>query len=153
MRRGVELLNKSIADEDGRPSQPYRSIDILADMHRRGVITAEMRQAGEDFHAAFYLAQHDPLQAADMSRPFVSGSIRTDPLTGLKSARESVWQTLVSVGGPGSPGGSCLWHVIGWGHSLKRWAIEQGWSGRRVSEKAASGILICALGAIADKDA
>jgi hypothetical protein len=32
--------------------------------------------------------------------------------------------------------------------SLKEWALEQGWNGRRVSQEAASGILIAALGAL-----
>jgi hypothetical protein len=31
---------------------------------------------------------------------------------------------------------------------LKEWALEQGWSGRRVSQEAASGILVAALGAL-----
>ena len=37
---------------------------------------------------------------------------------------------------------------VGWERSLKEWAIEQGWNGRRVSQEAASGILIAALGAL-----
>ena len=35
-----------------------------------------------------------------------------------------------------------------WERSLKEWALQQGWSGRRVSQAAASGILIAALGAL-----
>jgi hypothetical protein len=31
---------------------------------------------------------------------------------------------------------------------LKEWAQQQGWAGRRVSQEAASGILIAALGAL-----
>jgi hypothetical protein len=38
--------------------------------------------------------------------------------------------------------------VLGWERSLKEWALEQGWNGRRVSQEAASGILIAALGAL-----
>jgi hypothetical protein len=59
-----------------------------------------------------------------------------------------VWRAIQAVGGIASPAGSCLWHVLGWQKSLKEWAIEQGWSGRRVSPEAASGILIAALGAL-----
>ena len=149
-RRGVERVDKAIADEKGRPSQPYRSIDILAAMHRRGAITAEMRQAGEEFQVLFRLAQLDPLQAADHSRPFVSGSINTGLPHRVERARESVWQTILSVGGMTSAGGSCLWHVIGWEKSLKQWATEQGWCGRRVSQEAATGILIATLGVLAN---
>ena len=57
-------------------------------------------------------------------------------------------RAILVVGGPGSAGGSCLWHVLGWQRSLKEWALEQGWSGRRVSQEVASGILIGALGAL-----
>ena len=59
-----------------------------------------------------------------------------------------VWHAIRAVGGIASPAGSCLWHVVGWERSLKEWALEQGWSGRRVSQEAASGILIAALGAL-----
>jgi hypothetical protein len=38
--------------------------------------------------------------------------------------------------------------VVGWQQSLKEWAIEQGWNGRRVSQEAASGILIASLGTL-----
>jgi hypothetical protein len=53
-----------------------------------------------------------------------------------------------AVGGLGSAGGSCIWHVVGWQQSLKEWALEQGWNGRRVSQEAASGILIASLGTL-----
>ncbi len=150
-RRGVERLEKAIADDEGRPSQPYRSIDILGAMHRRGSITAEMRQAGEDFQVLFRLAQLDPLKAADVSRPVVSGAMIDAIGPRIERARESVWKTVLSVGGLTSAGGSCLWHVIGLEQSIKEWATEQGWSGRRVSQEAASGILIAALGVLAAK--
>ena len=38
--------------------------------------------------------------------------------------------------------------MIGWQLPVKEWALGQGWSGRRVSQEAASGILIAALGAL-----
>jgi hypothetical protein len=44
----VEPVIHAIVDEQGRPS-PYRCIDILAAMERCHSITAEMRQASEDF--------------------------------------------------------------------------------------------------------
>ena len=153
MRRGVELLDRAIADEDGRPSQPYRSIDILAALERRGAITAEMRTAGEEFQELFRLAQLDPLKAADHLRPHVSGSANylNHPGFGhrVESARESVWKTILTLGGFESPGASCIWHVLGWGMSLSEWAYEQGWRGKRVSTAAAPMVLITALGVLA----
>ena len=148
----VERLERPIADESGRPARPYRAVDTLAVMERRGSITAGMRQAGEDFRARFATAQLDPLRAPDWSRLRVGISSRfragDGPGLRIESARDVVWRPILAVGGIGSPAGSCLWHVVGWERSLKEWALEQGWSGRRVSQEAASGILIAALGAL-----
>ena len=148
----VELLERPIADESGRPARPYRAVDTLATMERRGSITAGMRQAGEDFRARFATAQLDPLRVPDWSRLRVGISSRfragDGPGLRIEGARDVVWRAILAVGGIGSPAGSCLWHVVGWERSLKEWALEQGWSGRRVSQEAASGILIAALGAL-----
>jgi hypothetical protein len=148
----IERLERPIADESGRPARPYRAVDTLAVMERRGSITAGMRQAGEDFRARFATAQLDPLRAPDWSRLRVGISSRfragDGPGLRIESARDVVWRAILAVGGIGSPAGSCLWHVVGWERSLKEWALEQGWSGRRVSQEAASGILIAALGAL-----
>jgi hypothetical protein len=148
----VERLARPIADESGGSARPYRAVDTLAVMERRGSITAPMRQAGEDFRARFAIAQLDPLRALDYSRPR-DGDVRRrnrgeEPGMRVEAARAAVWRAVVAVGGLGSPGGSCLWYVIGWERSVKEWALEQGWSGRRVSQEAASGILIAALGAL-----
>ncbi len=147
----IERLGRSIADEAGRPARPYRAVDTLLVMERRGSITPAMRQAGEDFRARFAAARLDPLRAQDWSRPRGGGVPRSGEEPGLRSeaAREAVWRALMAVGGIGSPAGSCLWHVVGWELSLKDWAASQGWSGHRVSQEAASGILIAALGMLA----
>ena len=148
----IEQLARPIADEKGCSARPFRAVDTLAAMERRGSITAGMRQAAEDFRVRFAAAQLDPLRALDYSRPRDAGSglARNGGESGLRreSAREHVWRAIVAVGGPRSPGGSCLWHVVGWECSLKEWALEQGWNGRRISQEAASGILIAALGAL-----
>jgi hypothetical protein len=148
----IERLDRPFADGTGRPARPYRAVDTLAMMERRGTITSAMRQAGEDFRARFVIAQLDPLRALDYSRPRDSAAgPRTaggEPGSRIEGARQAVWRAILAVGGPGSPGGSCLWHVVGWERSLKEWALEQGWSGRRVSQEAASGILVAALGAL-----
>jgi Domain of unknown function (DUF6456) len=147
----VERVERPIADEQGRPSRPYRAIDTLGTMERRGSITPGMRQAGEDFRARFAIAQLDPLRAPDWSRPRERSASRftaDEPGARIEGAREAVWRAIQAVGGPGSPAGSCLWHVVGWEQSLKEWALHQGWNGRLVSQEAASGILIAALGTI-----
>lgn len=118
-------------------------------MERRGSITPEMRQAGEDFRACFAAAQLDPLKCQDITRPRVDNAPRPAINTRTDAARRRVWDAVQHLGGIPSPAGSCLWHVVGWERSLKEWACEQGWNGRRVSEHAAAGILIAALGALA----
>jgi hypothetical protein len=148
----VERLERAIGDSAGRPSRPYRAVDTLAVMQRRGSITAGMRQAGEDFRARFAQAQLDPLRALDLSRlrlgdksPLPDGE---GPGLRIEAARANIWRAVQAVGGIASPAGSCLWHVLGWERSVKEWALERGWSGRRVSQETASGILIAALGAL-----
>jgi hypothetical protein len=148
----IERLERTIADSAGHPGRPYRAVDTLALMQRRGSISPGMRQAGEDFRSRFTVAQLDPLRALDLShlrlgdagtRPEHEG-----PGLRIEAARKAVWRAVQAVGGIASPAGSCLWHVVGWECSLKEWALGQGWSGRRVSQEAASGILVAALGAL-----
>jgi len=111
-----------------------------------------MRQAGEDFRDRFAIAQLDPLRAFDTSRLRIGSGAgfrsANEPGSRIENAREAVWHAILAVGGLGSAGGSCVWHVLGWQRSLKEWALEQGWRGRRVSQEAASGILIASLGAL-----
>ena len=140
----VERLERPIADGAGRVARPYRNIDVLATMLRRGSITAAMRDAGEDFRTQFTLAHWDPLQAANWLR--AGGKGQVEPGLRTEAARQSVWRALVAAGGLASAAGACLWHVVGLEQTLKQWALEQGWNGRRVSQEAASGILIAALG-------
>ncbi|HTV88007.1 MAG TPA: hypothetical protein VME41_03230 [Stellaceae bacterium] len=147
----VERAAHAIADAAGHPARPYRALDTLQVMERRGSITAGMRQAGEDFRARFTLAQLDPLRAIDLRRLRLDGEAGRDrdaPGLRIEAARRAVWLAIQAVGGIASPAGSCLWHVIGWQRSLKDWAMGQGWAGRRVSQETASGILVAALGAL-----
>jgi hypothetical protein len=65
-----------MADESGRMARPYRAVDTLAAMERRGSITPGMRHATEDFRSRFVTAQLDPLRALDYSRPRNGGAGR-----------------------------------------------------------------------------
>src|SRR5271165_3184964 len=113
----LERPERPIADESGRPSRPYRAVDTLAAMERRGSITAGMRQAGEDFRAHFASAHLDPLRAVDWSRLRNAGPSRLrsgdEPGSRIERGKEMVWRAILAVGGLGSPGGSCIWHVVG----------------------------------------
>src|ERR1700733_15194728 len=75
----VERLPQAIADEAGRPARPYRAVDTLTAMLRKGSITPAMHQAGEDFHALFMTAQLEQLRAFDINR--MPDGIRELPIT------------------------------------------------------------------------
>src|SRR5262252_9151845 len=72
----VEQLDRPISDDSGRLARPYRAVDTLAAMERRGSITAGMRQAGEDFRGRFATAQLDPLRTPEWSRLRNGGTAR-----------------------------------------------------------------------------
>ena len=139
----IERLERAIGDAAGHPSRPYRAVDTLAIMQRHGSISAGMRQAGEDFRARFACAQLDPLRALDLSHLRVGQrGVRPEgdsPALRIEAARAAVWRAVQAVGGIASPAGSCLWHVLGWERSLKEWALQRGWSGRRVSQEVRLG--------------
>lgn len=56
---------------------------------------------------------------------------------------------MTALGGADSAAGSCVWHVIGCGMSIREWAVRQGWGGRSVGHAQAQGILVAALGVLA----
>jgi hypothetical protein len=116
-------------------------------MLQRGSITVEMAKAGPQFCSEFSRAYLDPLQAADIGRVPVSGGGECS--YHIQSARERAWAALEAVGGLASPGGCCIWSVVGDERKLKEWALQQDWNGRRISEESASRILISALGSLA----
>jgi hypothetical protein len=143
----VERPPQAIADEAGRPARPYRAVDTLTAMLRKGSITAEMHQAGEDFHALFMTAQLETLRAADLRR-MPDGMRELNITLRQAEARKQVWRILKTLGGVTSPSGSCTWHVVGSTMTVKEWALHHGWNGRVLSPEAASGVLIGALGAL-----
>lgn len=144
----VERLER-IVDDEGRPASPYVVIGLLERMLRSGSITDGMKRAGDEFRMHFARSQLDPLKCADLSKPIVDGGRRqTEQGRGIENARDVVWRAIVAVGGLASPGGSCIWHVIGWERSLREWSRQQGWNGRLIQVHTASGILIATLGAL-----
>jgi hypothetical protein len=117
-------------------------------MLRAGTIDQAMHDAGQDFQAAFIVAQLDPLRALPILR--VPGTGREPELNERQlHAHRQVHQATAALGGISSPAGSCVWHVVGLQRSLREWAMRQGWGGRPVDHKAAAGILIAALGVLA----
>jgi hypothetical protein len=150
LRHGpVERLDHAIADEAGRPARPYRGVDTLTLMRRRGTISPAMHQAAEDFRALFHRASLDPLRVPDLGRIPSGARAGEAPLPQRRAeARNRIWSALVALGGIASPAGSCVWHVVGCEWSVKEWALRQGWGGRPLSQEAAAGVLVGALGTL-----
>jgi hypothetical protein len=146
--RGRDLEEVREKDPDGRIVYHHRTVDTLGKMLRAGTIDQAMHDAGQDFQAAFIIAQLDPLRTLPVLR--VPGAGREPQLNERQlHARRRVHQAMAALGGISSPAGSCVWHVIGLQRSVREWAIRQGWGGRVVDHKAAGGILIAALGVLA----
>lgn len=146
-RGEIKRLDRQIADTAGAIGRPFRVVDVdtLAAMESRGTITAQMRDAGDVFRGEFRRAALDPLRAANLLRA-APGTFSDGPGLRALIARQHIARMIAAVGGLASPGGSALWHIVGLEQTLKDWAIEQGWAGRRISQATASGILIAALG-------
>jgi hypothetical protein len=146
--RGRELDEVREKDPNGHIVYHHRTVDTLGKMLRAGTITLEMHDAAKDFQAAFIVAQLDPLRALPIVR--VPGTGREPELNERQlHARRRVHQAMAALGGIGSPAGSCVWHVVGLQHSVREWAIRQGWGGRPVRQEQAQGILIASLGMLA----
>ena len=143
----------SEADPEGRPVTHARTVDTLARMLKAGTITPAIHDAARDFQAHFTIAAYDAVPTASIVRVVrVRGKNMTwsDDLTVRQiAARDRIHDTLAALGGMASPGGSCVWHVVGLQSSLREWAMQQGWNNRPVRPSEASGILISALGMLA----
>jgi hypothetical protein len=142
-----ELEEVREVDPDGRIVVHRRNIDSLRKLHRSGAISEAMYDAGRAFERDFQFAGLDPIRARSMMLPVRGGA--PDLTESRLNARRRVHRALETLGGIASPGGSCLWHVLGCGCSIREWAIRRGWSGRPVRQEQAQGILIAALGMLA----
>jgi hypothetical protein len=147
--RGRQLEEVREKDPDGRIVVHHRTVDSLGRMLRSGTITPEMHDAAQDFQAHFIIANLDPLRALPVLR--VRGAGREPDLNERQlHARRRVRQAMRALGGISSPAGSCVWHVVGLQRSVREWAIRQGWGGRPVRQEQAQGILVAALGVLAN---
>jgi hypothetical protein len=146
--RGRQLEEVREKDPDGRIVVHHRTVDTLGRMLRAGTISQEMHDAARDFQAAFIVAQLDPLRALPILR--VPGTGREPQLNERQlHARRRVHAAMEALGGISSPGGSCVWHVVGLQRSVREWAMRRGWGGRPVRQEQAHGILVAALGVLA----
>jgi hypothetical protein len=149
--RGRQLEEVREVDPDGQIVVHHRLVDTLGRMLKSGTIDQAMHDAGRDLQAAFIVSQLDPLRALPILR--VPGTGREPDLSERQlHARSQVHQAMAALGGISSPGGSCVWHVVGLQRSVREWAIRQGWGGRPVRQEQAQGILVAALGILVSRD-
>jgi hypothetical protein len=107
-----------------------------------------MYDAARDFQAQFTIARFDAVRCMSLVR-IPGGSGPADLTDTQLDARRRVGSALDTLGGLGSPAGSCIWHVVGLQCSIREWAMRQGWRGKPVRVEQAQGILVAALGVLA----
>jgi hypothetical protein len=130
--------------DTGTPILHRRAVDSLGVLLANGSITPQMHEAGEIFRAVFQRAALDRVRTMPMIR--IPGG-RADLLSESQTvARERVARAMTHLGGFGSPAGSIAWYVLGLEHSVRDWALRQGWNGRPVTPPLAHGILLGTLG-------
>jgi hypothetical protein len=149
MRGDVERSPRQINDSKGDIGDPFVTVGLLLKMHRAARITDDKLAAGYRFRGDFAAAHLDRLGVRDLSKPRIDGGRRQGELT-LRTiaARERVMSAIAALGGIDSPAGSCCWHVVGEDMTLKTWATTRFLS-RRITENAAPGVLLAALGCLA----
>jgi len=134
--------------ETGTPVQHRYAVDTLGLMLNNGTITREMHDAGAMFRRQFRMAALDGLRALPLLR--VPGAGSGDHTTELQlQARTRVGDAIAALGGPGSPAGACVWHVVGLEASITEWARREGWGGRPIGASQGQGVLVGALGVLA----
>jgi hypothetical protein len=133
--------------DTGTPILHRRAVDTLGTMLANGTITREMHDAGVIFRSAFQRALLDGTRV--MSLLHIPAGVAGSLGDGAVAARERVAHAIAALGGFGSPAGSIAWHVIGLEHSIRDWALRQGWSGRPMHPAQAQGTLMAALGTLA----
>lgn len=141
---GFDEAVRSTDPDTGTPILHRRAVDSLGVLLANGSITPQMHEAGEIFRAVFQRAALDRVRTMPMIR--IPGG-KADLLSESQAvARERVARAMTHLGGFGSPSGSIAWYVLGLEHSVRDWALRQGWNGRAVTPAIAHGILLGTLG-------
>ncbi len=134
--------------ETGTPVQHRYAIDTLGLMLNNGTITREMHDAGAMFRKQFRIAALEGLRVVPLDK--LAGGRGAAEVTDTQvAARKRVAAIMTLFGGPGSPAGACIWHVVGLEASISEWARREGWGGRPIGATQGQGVLVCALGVLA----
>ncbi len=143
----ITLDVRTMLDDAGVISQPYRVESMLERMLRLGDIGPREMDAGELFQRIYRIAHLDEMKAQDLTREVrVQGS---HGVNGVEHARHRINAAMQALGGHASPCGSCAWFVLGDEITVAEWARREGWGNRPISPHVAKGTLIGALGVLA----
>lgn len=144
----IEIAQEQIQDANQGIGRPFRIIDVLTLLERRGTITKSMKVAGDRFRDDYDLAALDPLKAADPSRiPGLPSN--PDYSRSMMEARDRVWKAFQALGGKGSLLADCMEWVVGRQRSIAGWAFTAGPGSVSMRAEAASGILQAGLDLLA----
>ncbi len=120
-----------------------RAVDTLGVMLANGTISPEMHDAGALFGVLFRKAAIEHVATSAFLR--MPGR-RADHLSETSvHARIKIADAMDVLGGHDTAAGSCAWHVLGTGASVREWAIRRGWGGRPVAPPQAQGMLVATL--------
>ena len=133
---------------DRRSQGAGRDADTLGLMLRSGSLTPEMYNAGRRLQRAFLTASRGAVSPAAISE--WSDKRQDSMLERQAEARRHIEKAMEALGGMNSPAGSGAWHVLGRGMSVREWARREGWAGKPIRQEQAQGILIAALGVLAE---
>jgi len=141
----VEQLHGEARDHGGRTpiiGSARRCRDTLAELLKRGAISAAEEEAGRRFQAEFHRAGLQPLRAADLLRAPGGAGGRG----GAGGAGVALERAVAALGGRDSPLAVLAWEVLGCGQSLREAALGRHLrNGARLDEKVAKGLLVGAL--------
>lgn len=133
-------------DDAGRIVPVTRVLDQwpLDAMLRRGTIARSQWEVGDDFRRLFHIAHLSGYASMATVAERIDGG-RHELSDSVVAARRRVAAAVSAVG---QLGGSALWHVVGVGETLDRWAWRCRASGWQMSPRAAAGAVAVALDAL-----
>ena len=133
--------------ESGAVVVHRRAVDTLGMMLANGTITQQMHDAGALFGVLFRKAAIEHVATSAFQR--MPGQ-RVDHLSETSvHARIKIADAMDVLGGHDTAAGSCAWHVLGCGASVREWAMRRGWGGKPVAPPQAQGMLVATLSVLA----
>lgn len=139
----VERKARQEKDSQGRISAGHTCHDTLSALLKNGTIGTAHELAGRKFEEDFYLANLDPLKAADLERIPGNQAGSVTPLINASNAR--IAAAVAALGGPSSPLTAVAWEVLGKRITLKKYSESR----RGMNPQLAKGLMVGVLQVLA----